>query len=372
MKIGIVTMWNAMDNYGGILQTYALQKYLRNQGHDAYVIRFVQRFGWEKELKTFIKNILCKIGLYQQSKWEIAKNKAKERSFDIFRKNYISLSKREYHTLNDIRKHYPQADAYITGSDQVWARNIEKNPFEKRYYLDFGLDATMRIAYAVSFGSADFPCGDLNTFKKLVNHFNKVSVRENKGIEFCNKIGTDAVRCVDPTMLLNAEVYKGLMKQRKHSEDYAYFYTVNVSSPEEIYWAELRDYFQNTGITSVVTTASGYKSAEEIFPDAEYDYSTVEEWLANIYYAKVVITASFHGVVFSILFKKDFIYIPLKSILSIGNDRIYDLLHLYGMESRIANNSKDVISLAMSHCKYSDNVSSITKFIIASKAFLDI
>lgn len=371
MKIGIVTMWNTVDNYGGILQTFALQKYLRDLGYDAFDIRFSPRFGLKHEVKAHVKKVFIAFHLYKD-KGVTAILNAKCRRFDVFRKKYIALSEREYHSMNDIQKNYPEADIYITGSDQVWARPIlDGKSMEKIFYLDFGRVETKRIAYAVSFGHSTFPCVDEMEFKRLVNRFDKVSVREENGLKICAEFGIQANRCLDSTLLLDPKVYKDIMAPRKHQGDYAFFYTVNVSSPSEIFWPQLRDFLNSINIMSIVTTASGYKPAEEIFDGAIYDYATVEEWLANIYYSKIVVTASFHGVVFAILLQKDFIYIPLKGKFSTGNDRIVDLLSAYGLSDRIALSLDKAFVLVDKHIDFKslDN-EEILRLISISKEFL--
>ena len=345
MKIGIVTIWNCSDNYGGMLQTFALQRYLREQGQDAFIIRFYDRGSFKHRAKKLVKNILNFMHLYKQ------KQKIKLRRFDKFREKNIALSSHIYYSLKEIQRAYPEADVYITGSDQVWARDL-KNNFERIYYLNFGKTVTRRISYAASFGFSIFPCGDKKLYYELLYKFEKVSVREKLGIDFCKDCGIDALRCVDSTLLLPAKVYIDIMSPRKHFCDYAYFYTVNVSNPEEIYWGKLHDYYKSIGLESIITTASGYVTAKEIFECATYDYASVEEWLANIYYARVVVTASFHGVVFSILMHKDFIYLPLPGKLESGNDRISDLLYSSGLIERTAHDYEEAKRISNKHIDY--------------------
>ena len=129
MRIGIITCWWAKDNYGGILQSYALQKYLRDQGHDAFVIRFL--WGGDNrfitKIKKVAKRVLYALSLYRSKSYGESIRAQKEveewnkiRNFDAFRKNNISVTQRLYKDITDLRKQPPLADAYITGSDQVW------------------------------------------------------------------------------------------------------------------------------------------------------------------------------------------------------------------------------------------------------------
>ena len=375
MKIGIITHWKDKDNYGAILQTYALQKYLRNLGHDAFVIRYyakseskstVQRF--KKLLKNpfvIFKRRKFKALLKLNSRWNVL------RDFDTFRNEYISLSPMVYNGLEEIQNTPPEADVYITGSDQVWCGDLN-NKQNWAFFLDFGTDTTKRIAYAASFGRSYFPCVDENKFKELVDRFNAVSIREENGIKMCLERGIKAVRCLDSTLILEANIYKELMAPRKHSGHYVFFYTVNVTNKKELYWNKLCSYLEERGIKPIVTTGTGYKLAEEMFDGAEYDYATVEEWLSNIYYADSVITASFHGVAFSLMLQKNFVYMPLQGKYSTGNDRVLDLLKSVNLMNRIAKSWEDTISILDTNIDYNSiNNSEFLRLRKQSVDFLD-
>lgn len=369
MKIGIMTMWNAIDNYGGILQTYALQRYLRDQGHDAYDIRFTKVEGKHVRLKLVLKSILYFFHLYLRDV-DKAVYYAKKRKFLDFRKRNINLSDSSYYTIRALQKNAPVADAYITGSDQVWARSLKRSDNERAWYLDFGSDNIKRIAYAVSFGHNYFPVEDDGLFKKLVSRFTGVSVRELNGLLFCEERGIKAERCIDSTFLLPADHYMGIASKRKYAENFAYLYFLNVETPQEIYFEEVMKLIADNDLKAICTTASGYTPAKEIYSGVEYDYATVEGWLSNILYSDIVFTTSFHGIVFSLLFKKQFIYMPLQT-KGAGNDRVIDLLSCVELTSRIA--SKGNISQLMSTPILYDslNMKEINSMIINSKRFLN-
>lgn len=380
MKIGIVTHWMAVDNYGGMLQSYALQRYLRNLGHDAYVIRFFIDKKKQQSLFVRIKELLkvwlIRFNLFPNS-IEIKKEQQNKkqwiakRKFDEFRNKYIALSPKVYNSIYELKNNPPEADIYITGSDQVWAGDLN-NPNIWIFYLDFGDETAKRLSYAASFGFSYFPGKDEEKFKELLSVFNAISVREANGVDICQKFGFEATRCVDSTFLLKKEQYISIMSPRKHNETYAFFYTVNVSTPSEIYWNELRDYLSSHGIESVVTTGSGYYSAGEIFDNALYDYATVEEWISNIYYSKVVITSSFHGIAFSIILNKDFVYLPLKGTAGGGNNRIVDLLGLLGLEDRQAHSFEDVKTLLNIKIDYNSvDTQKYQQLIVQSNAYLE-
>ena len=381
MKIGIVTHWMAVDNYGGMLQSYALQRYLRNLGHDAYLIRFYidkkNQQSFSVKIKSVLKALLISLNVFPNAKKikrenRITQERVKIRRFDEFRNKYIALSPKVYNSIYEIKNDPPEADIYITGSDQVWAGDLN-NPNIWIFYLDFGGENIKRISYAASFGFSYFPGKNEEKFKELLSSFSAISVREANGIDICKKYGFDATRCVDSTFLLNKEQYISIMSPRKHNKAYAFFYTVNVSTTDEIYWNELSEYLCSLGKKCVITTGSGYRRAEELFYKAVYDYATVEEWLSNIFYSDVVITSSFHGIAFSLILNKDFIYLPLKGTAGAGNNRIVDLLSLVGLETRQANSIEDVKRLLNEKIDYNHiNCQKYQQLITQSKAYLDV
>jgi len=375
MRIGIVTYWYAVDNYGGMLQSYALQRYLRDLGHDAFLIRF-KSVVFISVFKKKIKNILRILHILPNYK-ELTKalqqqNKClKLRNFAGFRDKNIALSPKIYKSLKEIKKFYPKADLYITGSDQVWACDLT-NPNDWIFYLDFGNKDTKRISYAASFGFSYFPVIDKMKFKELLSHFDLISVREDNGISICKKNNFNALRCVDSTFLLSKYRYMSLMSPRKYQEPFVFLYLVNVSTPEEIHWSQLKYLFETKNIKYIITTGSGYSPAKEIFDGAIYDYATVEEWLSNIYYSEIVLTSSFHGVALSIILQKDFIYLPLRGKNGSGNNRITDLLNSAGLQIRYTDNIEEVKRLMNEHIDYkhiNDNL--LEKLISESVIFLN-
>ena len=375
MVIGIVTLWNTNDNYGGILQTYALQRYLRNKGHRAYIVRMLYSAGIYFKIKSLLKKLLiilhCIKPNFAYRRQYIVRDSIKSRRFYEFRNEYISLSSIEYHSMFFLRLFYPKADVYITGSDQVWGMS-PINQREAWHYLDFGKKETKRVSYAASFGRNTISEEDLDIIRKYLYSFDRISVRELSGVTILKKIGFDVCHCIDSTLLLGADDYIKIMSNQKHKSQYAYVYSVNMSTSSEIYWNRLKKVLASKGLKTVVTTASGYLPAKELFSDVEYDYASPSEWLSNIYYSNVVITSSFHGIVFSIIFRKQFIYFPLKSRFKSGNDRITDLLKLLGLNNRTANTQDDCLLLLNDVIDYdSINLTSLNLLIRQSKEYLD-
>lgn len=375
MKIGIVTHWKDNDNYGAALQSYALQRYLRNLGHEAYVIRYYQcadKLSLKEKLIFVLKNPLLPFKIYKaKHKTDKSAEWNAKRNFQAFRSKYVEYSDKEYHGLDEIRTNYPIAEMYITGSDQVW-----HNPLTDRhswpFFLDFGPTTIKRVSYAASFGRNYFPCVDEKKFIELLSCFDLLSMREESGRRILKERGFESVRCLDSTLLLDYDHYKSLIAPRRYSDPFAFYYTVNVTDTNELYWDKIKLLFDQRGWKNVVTTGAGYLPAEEIFDGAVYDYATVEEWLSNIFFSNIVVTASFHGIAFSLLLRKDFIYMPLHGKYSKGNDRVTDLLESVGLMNRMARSWDDVIDIVDHHVDYSNlDDSSFTKLRQQSYDFLE-
>jgi hypothetical protein len=226
VKIGIITFWWANNNYGQLLQCYALQKYLLDAGHDVYLIRYNPNTD-SRKTSTFhkIKSALNPYKLYKYFilKMSVLKEKKEEKrhphSFDDFRKTYIKQSPRIYNSYEELVKDPPEADMYIVGSDQVWNFNWWGNTLEKvkgrigAYLLNFGDKKIQRVAYAASFGKEKIDKQLIQAITPLMKNFSYVSVREKSGLEICRECGIDNAEWVpDPVMLLDVNQYRALYK----------------------------------------------------------------------------------------------------------------------------------------------------------------
>ena len=169
-------------------------------------------------------------------------------SEDVYKRQVLSLG--IYHGYEELIANPPIADLYITGSDQVWHGTLEDKQ-NRAFFLDFGPKHAQRISYAASFGRNYFPCVDKTLFKKLLSAFNGISMREKSGITILKDMGIESIHCLDSTLLLSYEHYKSLIVPRKHNIRYVYFYTVNVTSPSEVYWSQIRRYFEKQNLSLI-------------------------------------------------------------------------------------------------------------------------
>lgn len=353
MKIGIITYWQSNDNYGQLLQCFALQRYFIQIGHEPFLIRYdmanrhMANSKWKKVLKILmvypvLKYLLNKKKMRQQAKLlaEISK-KNTLRKFDDFRKQMIVQSSQLYSSLKELQHNPPQADLYVTGSDQVWSQLLSFKENEA-FFLNFGDNNIKRMSYAASFGMSEYPEKLKKDLKDNLSRLDLISVRESDGVNICAEVGVKAQVVLDPTFLLSADIYKSISVNSHKNEHYIYIYSLNVTSSDEMYFSEVKAYAKDKHLNVIVTPASGCRLGLELFgEEVDYDYATIQEWLANIESANLVVTTSFHGIVFSILMHTPFVYVPLRGNLAKMNNRALNLLTSIGLSNRIVDDKAD-------------------------------
>ena len=351
MKIGIITYWMSDDNYGQILQAFSLQKYLSNQGHSTFLIAYTSQ---SKKLNIYIKEIIkCfiyiitknfkyeEIFLSYKNKW-----KNRKRKFKQFKSMYLPRTKKEYFSLEELKQNPPEADIYITGSDQVWNNTACKKE-NGVWYLDFGNKNIIKASYAASSGRT-FSQEEYPYIKKYLSKFKSIGVRECDLLNDIKSIGINQGELVlDPTLLLPKEEFLSLCnKGEKHcKKEYIFLYILNVESASDIDWNTINTYRKNKHLDCKIVSSSGYYQAKELIDEIKNIQASIPEWIWYINNAECVVTTSFHGIVFCIKFQKPFIAIPLKGKYSKSNNRIFTLLEKLGLSSRIFSEDKDFAEL---------------------------
>ncbi len=339
MRIGILTLpFN--NNYGGYLQSYALMTVLKRMGHDVELIyRRHNRRPLMLRAKRFVKELIK--ALVGRRHGSIIPNQEKEyrergELMMSFVDKYISpKTKPLYSTLELTNVCMGRYDAIVVGSDQVWRPDFVPNIED--FFLGFiRQDTIRRIAYAASFGGR-FPlyskeektqCGE------LLSMFDDVSIREESGVNIMRDFGwlrkkTPEV-VLDPTMLLEKICYEAIVNNHIPREKYVCTYVLDESQDAQA-MIDVVVSMLNCAERSIIDTKT-WKSPN-------YKMPSIEKWLGEIYNAEFVVTDSFHGTVFSIIFNKSFIVYENKGR---GADRFHTLLRHFGLEDRIATGIADV------------------------------
>lgn len=353
MRIGIVTYWSSSDNYGQQLQCFALQKYLIGLGHDTYLIKYMPTNHiplWRRIAKSIKYRLL--VSSEQKEKDKKLKLICERnnllncrRGFKEFRDKYIKSTEIVYRNIKELRNNPPAADIYICGSDQVWNNSL-KDPDTAGWFLDFGKPTVKRVSYAASIGR-DIDSSEINRFTKYLKNFNAISVREQKAYALCHQLGFDkSIIAIDPTLLLNSSAYDSIEINSNGTdvagEPYVFIYTLNIRTAEEIYWDDFQKIIVKDGLQIRSVSSSGYLPARELLPGVQNKQATIPEWLSLIKHSEYVITTSFHGVVFCLLYHKPFYAVLLNNEYSKGNDRIISLLEFLHLSNLIVPNSESL------------------------------
>lgn len=333
MRIGLLTHTPG-DNYGGVLQAVALYSYLTNANHDVMLINKVHKFPLWKRVAT---SLLEKIPFQNfRNKRYSAIKRAKLRPFI---RKHLPLTSSPIVTLLELKelviKH--RFDAVIVGSDQVWRYHYINDGNFEVYFLDYEVDfQSKKIAYAASFGVSEWEePNNIDVVTAALAKFDAVSVREEQGRSICEKtFNLSKCECVlDPTMLVETVFYDQFLSQFK-----------KINTNRKLVTYILDKSRKKKKIINSIKMMYGEKDNEAYletdlsFAGSKSAYS-VNDWLWHIKTADVVVTDSFHGVVFSILFKKDFYVI---GNMQRGIDRIANVLASFGIEGRLLINFEDL------------------------------
>lgn len=323
MRIGILTHPQAI-NYGGILQCFALSSYLEKMGHHILVIRRYPDFPFWRRTATRIVDGLGIRKYLRQEKVDKAAN------INTFIEKNLKRTK-PLLSQNEIRRFckYNTLDAVIVGSDQVWRADFALK-YGYNYFLDFVPKGIKKLAYAASFGlnTWQYTLEQTQQIKNLLTSFDGISVREHEAVELCKvNIGLDVFQMPDPTLLLSSVDYDKVTSPRLVEGQYVYVYWLGEKS--QIHDEIVK--YQTKGYEVIYV---GLRE-QRVLP-------SVEDWLSYIKNAHVVITDSFHGCVFSMIFHKN-VYVFSNN--SGGNGRIASLFQQFGIKnSFVSENDYAIIS----------------------------
>lgn len=316
MKIALLTIWKE-KNYGAEMQAYATIKALKQMGHSVVMINYL--LG-EQEHPTVKQRIIRFIS-------SVCRDTKK---FNRFWEKYIPTTC-HYHTLSELKNNPPQADYYIIGSDQVWNPEITKDK-AATYFLDFGDNQTKRISYASSFGTKEWNAPEELTeiAKKRLQSFSAVSCREADGVNILqNTFNINAVNVVDPTLLHDGyPELTGPITQRKTLA----FYPLSPFPELESFCKELAN---DLGLKYHNINKKKYLVRRIV-----WDRPSIEDWVKSIAEADLVITPSFHGLAFSLIYQRQFIIIQSPKGQN-RSSRITNLLTSLGLSNRFFMSIED-------------------------------
>lgn len=347
-KVLIITVQKA-PNFGACLQAYALWKYIGLQGFDCKVIDLLRpyhkgfvytkgfdtlnkyernwllniKIGYIRPFKRYLKKLL---GIRKHKDGDgLSKRILSEREillFDEFNNN-ISYTD-TYKSIGDLYRNPPQADIYITGSDQLW------NPTQpyslEPYFLTFVNNGGRRFSYATSIGVSVLSEYTKKLFSRWLTNYDMISVREAEAVKIIKGLtNKNVTRCCDPTFLFPGYYWRRMATDRIVKERYIFLFSLDYDQRLLEYAASV----QNTDNCKIISYQTNYKNTDV----SKFNLELIDnigplEWLSLIDNAELVLTNSFHGCVFSIL-----LHTPFRVAISNNRgSRIASLLKDVGLE----------------------------------------
>ena len=341
MKVGIVTFF-CVPNYGAMLQAYSLWKYLEERGHEVEFIDYA--FGNARRIPLW----KCFVSRRFHGYLDAIRKKLKAYvRFNIVQFSDAFPRTRRIVTFAELEEAGRKYDALIVGSDQMWNPLWCSGGALPVVMLDFASRGKKRIAYSVSFGTKEWKKEQkADEAARLLRKFDAISVREESGMKLVQELSgrNDARWMVDPTLLHSASFYELLLNcECRGRTRYVFSYMLDEWLGGENVESVLRVVMTARGVDEIHSdrmSASGLLSpiCKMLHVPSKVSVGT---WLSEIANSDFVVTNSFHGTVFSILFHKPFLTMPVSGKMSGMNERVVSLLSMVGLESRIIN-TKDL------------------------------
>lgn len=330
IKVGVVT-WNGSYNYGTNLQAFALCKYLEKSNcHVDFLVPTIPPVAKQDlitQSKFFVLKIMTKLGL-----------KKDKRLFQFLKlRKYI---KREFNYTcwsSLSTKEQLSYDFILTGSDQIW------NPhyFQEFNYLSFVPNNIKKYSYASSIGVNTIDENAILNYQRYLTRFDKISVREEDGAEILSKcLNKDIVVVPDPTFLLSQREWEHIATSKRYNHPYSLIYFIGDRKDN---WETVLTMSKENDTMPLFFV----KSLEAKYTPQNINLKSVDdigpfEFLSLIKNASFIYTDSFHGIVFSILFNKEFFCFKrfTDDENNSQNSRIYNLLQTFGLTNRIIQPNK--------------------------------
>lgn len=329
--IGIITI-HKINNYGSVLQAYALQEACEELGYKAEIIDYCFPNGFhahnmyaattdsQPNEPTWIKALFA-LALKRQHK-----------GIGAFVTKYQHLSEEQYHSPEQLKTETPDYDVYITGSDQLWnPRHCNGDP---AFMLHFAPGNATKISYAASIGTNEIPKELQPLYKELLGRYSNIAVREQSSVEIIrNLTGKETSVVLDPTLLLDYKKWNDIaVAKRQFKKKYILCYFLNYSFNAFPYVDELaREMQKQTGYEIVRVARPPHNLGES---HTHYRIgASPEEFLALVRDSEMVLTTSFHGTAFAVNYGKP-VFTVVKN-RNASDSRQMSLMQALGLDSQI-------------------------------------
>lgn len=376
-NVGIITLYYKNDNYGGVAQAYALNRYINNIGYSCEMISYDKKKSnlkldrEKKDLSLLLKKIRRKANRILKAPIEEYQNKKVENLLKIrsdkleaFRE---SIPHSQVYTLNNINSVENKYDIFITGSDQCWKPGL----IDDAMVFNVVKNKKNIFSYASSIAtdefSEEYKRYMINSLKKYKN----ISVREESSKENLKKIlNRDVEWVADPTLLLNVDEWNEVTSERIVNGDYIFSYILGDSINQR---KKIKEFAKRKKM-KLVTIPHIKKGCEFSYKLEDYKFGDIQmldlsfgDFLSLIKNATYIITDSFHAICFSYIFRRNFYVLERKSFKSMNN-RIVSMLNLLNLQERLV---KELPLVNNDKINFEEKKENVNGFIEKSKSFLD-
>lgn len=328
MKVGIVTFQHA-NNYGALLQSYALQRSVKKLGCECEIIAYSSSYIEKPYRLSHLKNkgiMNYMIGVIGHICYL-----PRKRLCNKFRR-YMSYSERvDEHNVGKLNEQY---DLFIAGSDQVW--NYKLAGGDMNFFLAFVSDDRKKNSYAASIGLDDIEPSMREVYRQNLATFAHISVREIRAQEILKQLGDIESQVVlDPTLLLDEEEWEAIAREPMKKEEYILAYQLGVSGRFTKYVRTLAKE-KRMKVKYIPFPLGGVCASRWMLTIGP------AEWVGLFKNASYVVTDSFHGAVFSALFQRQFVIEVNEKNKAVGG-RLYEFMRRFGLEDRMLNRRRNIL-----------------------------
>lgn len=354
--IGLLTPFR-VANYGTKLQAYAVQECIRSLGHDTQIIDF----GYapvKKNPFNILERVIFKV---------VSRKYMDSKRYAAAPKDIENLRKKRIDCINSFDSHYDISkkvmgqqnmrelgtsySAVLCGSDQIW------NPINvgsEIFLLEWVPAGTKKISFAASFGISELPMLLKPKYKRELEKFHAISVREDSAKKMIADLGLNAEWILDPTLIVDKEVWENLAAESSYSilDDYIFCYFLGDGAGSRETVKEMKEQNPNLKIISL-SHFKGYNECDNHFADLDLYDVRVTDFVRLIKNAKYVCTDSFHATAFSVIFEKEFVVCNRHGNgVASTNSRIHSFLHSIGAEKRICSSPDEVETILKEKVEY--------------------
>lgn len=327
MKIDVITL-HRVRNYGSSLQTLATQNFLKKHGVEPEIIDYYpERYtskGLLKRLKYKSEKLEHNPVLLLAARMIISVSYLKKKIvFDAFLKKHLDVTDKVYRSEEELKNASFYADAYCTGSDQVWNSHWNEG-VDRPFYLSFVPESAYKFSYAASIGNTELGKEEADEVEPMLREYKHITVRENAGVDVIEKLGLNASQVLDPTLLFGEKDWEPYISKRFKNKKYVVTYNLHHDK-------RIDDYARKLAEKHGLKVYNISYNFHDIVRKGTLKWCPkIEEYLGLIHDAEFVVTDSFHATVYSILFHKKFIDIYPEE----ASSRLRSILSLTGLENR--------------------------------------